>query len=196
MALFWRGVQNVKTGEIVAHIFEGDFRKLESEERRKLLPANEILREAGVANGETVVDFGCGIGYFTIPALDIVGENGKVIAIDLSKERLEELKRRANGRKNLEIVNADSMDGISRADVILAITVLHEIDGQREFVSKCMASLNPNGRLVVIDWAKKKTSMGPPIEHRIGKEEVIKMAGKSPVEHKIDGNFYFLEFRI
>ncbi|HQT45251.1 MAG TPA: class I SAM-dependent methyltransferase [Candidatus Micrarchaeota archaeon] len=179
----------------MAHVFEGDFSRLETAERKKILPAREILEEIGISRGETVMDFGCGIGYFSIPALDLVGEEGTVIAIDLSKERLAELKRRANGRKNLEIVNADNMDGIRSADVILAITVLHEIDGQREFVSKCMASLKPGGRLVVIDWAKEKTDMGPPIEHRIGKEEVISMAGKAPLEHRIDGNLYFLEFR-
>ncbi len=178
----------------MAHVFHGDFSRLEAPERKSILPAGRILEEARIRAGETVVDFGCGIGYFTMPALDMVGESGKVIAIDLSAERLAELGRRASGRKNLEIVQADNI-GEFKGDVILAITVLHEIDGQAKFVEKCMENLNPSGRLIVIDWQKKETNMGPPIEHRIGKEEVIGMAGKKPVEHEIDGNLYFLEFQ-
>jgi len=45
----------------------------------------QLLRNAGIFEGQTVLDFGCGAGNYTIPAAEIVGKKGKVYAVD--KER-------------------------------------------------------------------------------------------------------------
>ncbi|MEM4326044.1 MAG: methyltransferase domain-containing protein, partial [Candidatus Pacearchaeota archaeon] len=67
--------------------------KLLSEERKRVLPAYEILRSSGLMDGMVFADIGCGNGYFTLPALEIVGEKGKVYSIDVQKEMLDELKK-------------------------------------------------------------------------------------------------------
>ncbi len=177
----------------MAHRFEGDFNKLDNKRRREILPPENILREIDVKQGDVLIDFGCGIGYFTIPALNLVGDDGRVIAIDTSEKMLDELKKRAGARNNLEIIKSDKIIDL-KADCILLVNVLHEVESPKEFLSGCFEHIEENGKVVVIDWQKKKTDMGPPINHRISKEDVIDMAKKQYIENDINENFYFIEF--
>ena len=178
----------------MAHRFSGDFSRLESEERKKILPVGRILQEMNIQHGDTVIDFGCGIGYFSIPALDFVGEKGTVITIDVSPEMLQELVKRAGHRTNLKIVHADSVVGLT-ADIILLSMVLHEVDNPKELLQTCFAALKPYGRVMVIDWQKKETGfMGPPVEERLAKEEVLQLTQMKYREHPIHEWVYFLEF--
>ncbi|NYT00729.1 MAG: class I SAM-dependent methyltransferase [Methanocellales archaeon] len=178
---------------LMAHRFEGDFNKLDNKRRREILPPENILREIGVKQGDVLIDFGCGIGYFTTPALDFVGDEGRVIAIDTSERMLDELKKRAGARENLEIIKSDKIIDV-KADYILLVNVLHEIESPKEFLSGCFESLSENGKVVVIDWQKKEADLGPPVNHRISKEEVVDMAKKQHIEKTINENFYFIEF--
>jgi len=177
----------------MAHVFHGSLKRLDDPERRRILPARELLEQMGIKQGDTVLDFGAGIGYFSIPALDVVGESGEVIAIDLSKRMLKELKRRAGERPNLVISQANDL-GTYTADVILLVTVLHEVDDPKEFLESCFTHLNTGGRIFVIDWQKKETPHGPPMSVRIAKTEVLSMTQHPHREHPIHEYFYFLEF--
>ncbi len=103
---------------MMPHRFKGDFSLLESKERKKILPVKRILQEMEIKKGDTLIDFGCGIGYFSNPALDFVGEKGKIIAIDVSNKMLKELVKRIGHRKNLKIIHGDSLIGI-KANIIL-----------------------------------------------------------------------------
>ena len=176
------------------HRFKGDFSRLESPERKNILPAKQILQEMKIQKGDTLIDFGCGIGYLSIPALDFVGQDGKVIAIDISKKMLRELAKRAGNRKNLKIIHGDSLNGLT-ADVILLSMVIHEISNPKEFLKTCFKTLKPNGRVIVIDWEKKDTgTRGPPIDERLTKEEVVHLTDMNYREHRINNWMYFLEF--
>jgi ubiquinone/menaquinone biosynthesis C-methylase UbiE len=178
----------------MTHRFNGDFSRLESEERKRIMPSNRILREMNIRNGDTIIDFGCGIGYFSIPALDYVGDDGKVIAVDVSDEMLQEIKKRAGRRKNLKIVQAETIVGLT-ANIVLLSMVLHEIKNPKEFLRDCFAALKPFGRVIVIDWQKKETgSMGPPFEERLAKEYVINLIDADYLDHPIHEWVYFIEF--
>lgn len=190
MVIFIHGVYYLI---FMAHRFKGDFSKLDNKRRREILPPVNILREIGVKQGDVLIDFGCGIGYFTIPALEFVGDEGKIIAIDTSERMLDELKKRAGVKNNLEIIKSDKIIDV-KADYILLINVLHEVGSPKEFLSGCFEHLKENGKVVVIDWQKKEADMGPPVNHRISKEEVIDMAKKRYAEKDINENFYFIEF--
>jgi ubiquinone/menaquinone biosynthesis C-methylase UbiE len=180
--------------EMMPYRFKGDFSRLESEERKKILPVGRILREMKIQRGDILIDFGCGIGYFSIPALDFVGDKGTVIAVDVSDEMLQELIKRVGHRKNLKIIHGDSLIGL-KANVILLSMVLHEVDNPKEFLQTCFGALKPYGRVIVIDWQKKETgSMGPPVEERLAKEEVLQLTERNYCEHPIHEWMYFLEF--
>ena len=177
----------------MAHVFHGSFSHLDDPERHRILPARDLLQQMRIKSGDTVLDFGAGIGYFSIPALELVGATGKVIAIDLSKKMLKELQRRAGDRPNLVLSQAHDL-GTYTADVILLVTVLHEVDDAKKFLASCFEHLNPGGRVFVIDWQKKETPHGPPMKIRLAKDEVLSMTQHPHREHPIHDYFYFVEF--
>jgi len=51
--------------------------------RRLLKKPERTLREMGIQKGQTVLDYGCGIGSFSIPAAKMVGDDGVVYALDI-----------------------------------------------------------------------------------------------------------------
>ena len=67
----------------------------------------EVLRRIGITEGQTVLDFGCGSGNYTILIAKIVGNEGTVYALDKNSYSLNELMRRAR---------AESLTNIKRID--------------------------------------------------------------------------------
>ncbi len=80
--------------------------------RRKFSKPLKMLEDAGLKSGQVVLELGCGPGFFTIPAAQIVSETGKVYALDihpLAIKRVQE-KIRKEGITNVETVLADAAD--------------------------------------------------------------------------------------
>lgn len=177
----------------MSHPFHGDPGHLDSPTRRKKLPALPLLQQIGIKPGDTILDFGAGIGYFSLPALDLVGPTGTVIAIDHSPQMLTELRRRAGPRPNLIITERSDL-GSWTADIILLVAVLHELDDSTAFLTSCFAHLKPGGRVIVIDWHKKRTLDGPPMHERIAKDDLLQMTNRPHREFPLHKAFYFIEF--
>jgi ubiquinone/menaquinone biosynthesis C-methylase UbiE len=113
--------------------------------------ASEALNEMGVKAGQVVLDLGCGSGTYTIPAARIVGESGRVYAIDKNKRALDVIREKAKreGLKNTMPVEASGNEEIQlRAETIdltLLIDVLQEIDDKRILFSEIYRILKPGG---------------------------------------------------
>lgn len=97
--------------------------------------ASDVLRRVGVREGQTVLDYGCGSGTFTIPSARIVGKEGRVYALEVRPKMLEDIKEKAEseGLTNLVTVlldrsklNTGLPDDI--VDTVLVYDVMHEID--------------------------------------------------------------------
>lgn len=89
----------------------------------------KFLRAIGLKNGQTVLDFGCGEGHYTIPAAKVVGRNGRVYALDKDNDILEKLQEtvgRAN-IENVELINENSRIPLPEdsVDVVLGYDVIH-----------------------------------------------------------------------
>lgn len=173
--------------------------KLDNPRRRELLPPKETLLKLGLKKDDIVADIGCGIGYFSIPAAQIVGEAGKVFALDISAEMLEETKKAAltNGISNIEVVQS-SETALPLPDESVSYcfisNVLHEADDKTALVREMARILKSNGKLVVIEWNDNVEDWGPPADHRLKSSDVIKFiqAEKLQPEEPIDisGCFY------
>ena len=106
--------------------------------------------------GDTAVDLGCGMGYFSIPLARLVGENGKVIAVDLQSRMLAGLRRRA---KKIDLLNriqthqaSQNRIGLSdSADFVLAFWMVHEVHESRSFLAQIHSLLKNNGRLLIAE---------------------------------------------
>jgi len=152
--------------------------KLDSPERKKRLPAEAILKEFGLREGEKFLDIGCGTGYFTLPAARLLGPSGKVYAVDISSEMLEEVKRRAkeSGLTNIEYVLSRVYEiplPSGLAEKALLAFVLHELEDPVRFLKEVQRLLKTEGQLLVLEWQKRETPMGPPVKERLSEEDVL-----------------------
>ncbi|PAB60690.1 class I SAM-dependent methyltransferase [Anaeromicrobium sediminis] len=151
--------------------------KLDNEWRRENLPPQGTLEKLGLVADDTVADVGCGIGYFTVPAAQIVNEENSVYALDISEEMLAEVIKRGEDAKitNIHTIQTSEYDlKIPDESVSFALlaNIVHEVEDKEKFLREVSRILKPKGKVAVIEWEKKETKIGPPIDHRISKEEV------------------------
>jgi ubiquinone/menaquinone biosynthesis C-methylase UbiE len=151
--------------------------KLENPVRLTELNPIDTLNKIGMKANDAICDIGAGSGIFTIPAARIT--TNKVYALEISDEMLSIIKEKANteGINNIELVkvndnNLNMEDG--SIDIAIMVTVLHEIDQPTELLKEVKRILKDNGKIAVIEFHKRETPMGPPVEHRMYKEDVIK----------------------
>jgi len=91
----------------------------------------KFLRRIGLCTNQTVLDFGCRVGHYTIPAAKIAGNNGLVYAIDTEEHALKELHQKANAHKltNIRIIKTSGRTKLplesGTVDVVLFYDVLH-----------------------------------------------------------------------
>jgi len=122
-----------------------------------------ILERIGIGRGQTVLDFGCGCGTYTIPMARIVGRKGKVYALDKDKDALDHLMQKADSAhlKNMEIINSSGGPKIElpeeSVDVALLFDVLHryyfpEMDDRRRIMDEIYRITKANGFISV--WPK------------------------------------------
>lgn len=147
--------------------------KLLAPERYHRLKPDVLLEKLGVPPGGTILDLGCGNGFFTFPAAAAMGEDGMVIAADMSTEMLQLLKDR-NPRDNVQVLKVDEvkMDVDSASvDGAVLIHLYHEFNNREANVRELKRVLKPDGKLMVVDKAPMASDeSGPPNHHRVALE--------------------------
>ena len=151
--------------------------ELLSEQREATLHPEEMLRRLGLSRGDTIADIGCGPGFFTIPAAEIVGDGGVVLAADIQGEMLSAIRTRAaeHGLTNVHVVKTSDKEipiPDASCDVVLLAFVLDEVGQRASFLHRAARLLKPGGRLAVLEWEKEQQPEGPPIADRISPEEL------------------------
>ena len=116
----------------------------------------EKLLKRYVKEGMTDLDLGCGPGFFSVPMADMVGETGKVIAVDIQDEMLERLKNRVAGHeveRRIQLHRAEERRiGLSEAvDFALAFYMVHEVPDQGAFFREVKSLLKPGASFLVIE---------------------------------------------
>lgn len=135
--------------------------------RRLIQPPTELIEKLAVNPNDVVVDFGCGPGYYTI---ELAKKAKKVVAVDLSSEMLKKAQRKAEnaGLKNIEFLQSDGKSlqlEESSVNMILLVTVYHEV-GESEVVLKEFGRvLKPEGKLVIVEIIKKGIFLGAPVQN-------------------------------
>jgi len=123
--------------------------------RKFLHNPNKILSKY-IRDGMTVLDFGCGPGYFTIPLANLSGLKGKVVAADFQEGMLEIVRQKIEGTNlenkiRLHKCNADSSGLKEKFDFILAFYVVHETPDAENFLKEMAELLKPNGQLLIVE---------------------------------------------
>jgi ubiquinone/menaquinone biosynthesis C-methylase UbiE len=149
--------------------------KFESPARLQELQPAETLVRIGLVNGQTVCDIGAGTGIFTLPAARLT--EGNIYALEISHDMLAILadKIKASGLNNIILSEAqeDHIDLPSESiDLVLMVTVLHELTNAPAILGEVKRILKPQGKFAIIEFHKYETPYGPPVPHRISREEV------------------------
>ncbi len=154
-----------------------------SKSRQELLDPQRIISLLPLRPYQVVGDIGCGPGFFAI-ALGKYLFDGKVYAIDVQKEMLDALKERLAEFRlgNVESVlstekkiplDKDVLDG-----ALIAFT-LHETGNKDAFLKDVLSHIQTGGWTAILEWHKKETDGGPPVEERLTKEEARDLAEKA-----------------
>ena len=111
----------------------------------------EEVRKLDLKEGQKILDYGCGIGSYTFPAANLVGEKGRVYALDkqpLAIKKIEE-KAQMEGFRNIDTILSDGDTGLpdESVDVILLYGVLPEIEHKESLLRELYRVLRPNGYL-------------------------------------------------
>ncbi len=141
--------------EQLTHVFSSrKAEQLDNKIRRWLQNPYKILTPF-IFKGMTVLDYGCGNGFFTIPLSKIVDYAGKVFAVDIQKEMLDKLTDK------LQALNISNVTAIQRGseklnlpefvDFAIAVYVVHEIPNQSVFFREIFDLLNQDGKLLIME---------------------------------------------
>lgn len=140
-----------------------------------------VLEEAGVRERMHVADFGCGfLGHYIFPAAQLVGPKGKVYAIDILRDALEMIDRKARSDSYTNITTVWSDIEVFRAahipdgDLGLAILAnnLGHLQHRHETVKEIARLVKRGGRVLVIEWKPVHTHIGPSAEKRLSPHDV------------------------
>lgn len=123
---------------------------------RRWLHNPERIVSPYVEPGMTILDFGCGMGIFTIAMARLVGDGGRVIAVDLQQQMLDVLSRRAEKAGAAERIDThrcseDSLDLDEPVDFALAFYSAHEVPDARRLLAEIQRLLPPQGRFLVVE---------------------------------------------
>ncbi len=148
---------------------------------RSILDGMKIMGEWGPETGETWLDVGAGDGHLSLAAARVGGPDTRVIALDRDGEWLAGALSEAvdQGLDNLGAVVADATRSIplpeGSVDTALLANVFHGFvaNGELERVmEKLQRVLKPDGRILVIEFKKAETPVGPPLSIRLRPADV------------------------
>ena len=152
---------------------------------------------------ETVADIGCGPGYFTVPlAKSLI--NGKLYALDIDEEMVAACQERVEQARmgNVEVLQCGEYDfplEPASLDGVFMAFVVHHSEDRARFLSSVRDLILTRGWCVVLEWYKKETESGPPLEHRIDPEELVQMATNAGFRslgwRDLNGEHYMVTFR-
>lgn len=123
---------------------------------RRWLHKPEKILGPYIQPGMTAMDFGCGMGFFAIPMARLVGDQGRVIAVDLQQKMLDVLRKRAakagvGDRIHAHRCEADSIGLDEPVNFALAFYSAHEVPDLRRLFSEAHKCLRTGGSFLVVE---------------------------------------------
>lgn len=109
-----------------------------------------------ISEGMTVLDIGCGPGFFTLEIADMVGASGRVIAADIQEGMLGKIRAKIKGtalesRITLHQCPSDGIGLSTSVDFVFAFYMVHEVPDQPMFFTEITSLLQPHSRILIIE---------------------------------------------
>jgi len=112
--------EDLGNSKILNLLFKPAGMMMESRLRQWLMNPAKTLRGAGIEPGQTVLEVGCGTGFFTIPAAELIGDQGCLVAMDALSDYTKRVSKKvqAAGLENVRVVKRDALDtGLDAASI-------------------------------------------------------------------------------
>jgi ubiquinone/menaquinone biosynthesis C-methylase UbiE len=109
-----------------------------------------------IKEGMTVLDLGCGPGFFSIDIAQMVGKGGRVIACDLQEGMLQKLRNKIQGTELEERITLlrcqmDRIGVSEKVDFVLAFYMVHESPKKEALFTEISSILKPNGQVLIVE---------------------------------------------
>ncbi len=165
-----------------------------------LFDTETILKSLEICFGQTVLDAGCGNGYMAKKFSGLVGQSGKIYALDHDKEFINNLKKETNNTNiNAFVGDISKTTRLKNCivDLVYLSTVFHifseiQIAGFEKEVSRIA---KPGSKIAILNINKEKTPFGPPMEMRSSPEELRQKLSFVPLELvEVSEHFYMQIF--
>jgi ubiquinone/menaquinone biosynthesis C-methylase UbiE len=143
-----------------------------------------FLKKVGIRNGQTVLDFGCRNGNYTIPAARIVGKDGLVYALDKDAYSLRTLREKVEKDIYRNIVLLETNGSLeinledNSLDVVLTYDVLHLIENRKALYKQIYRVLRKDGLFSVYPKHNKLDSPGWGLENMVPNDILKEIEGQ------------------
>jgi ubiquinone/menaquinone biosynthesis C-methylase UbiE len=147
----------------------------------ELINPFRILERVGIRERMRVADFGCGaLGHWTFPAAQLVGPKGAVYAVDILRDSLEILERRAKADQFGNISYVWSDFDVYRAahipqgeiDLLILSNNFPHSQNREHLVKEIARLVKRGGKALVVDWKPSANGWGSNREQRVASSEV------------------------
>ncbi len=123
---------------------------------RHFIHKPEKLLGPYVQKGMTVMDIGCGMGFFSLGMARLVGDSGRVLSVDIQQKMLDVLKKRARKAgvlNRIQLVKCEpgTISVEARVDFILCFWMVHEVPDSAAFFQQLRQHINQNGRVLIAE---------------------------------------------
>jgi len=102
-----------------------------------------------------------------------------VLAVEVEPNLVTHLRARAEREGTANVIpilgsTTDPRLPAGRVDRILYVDTYHHLDDRVDYFRKLKLALAPEGRVVIVDWKKEEAAIGPPLDHRLAREQVVR----------------------
>ncbi len=156
----------------------------ETEERPQL-----ALEALDIEPGQTVADLGAGVGYYTFRVSELVGRQGKVLAIDVEPKMLKYISEQARRDVIENVVTVLSTPGdpnlpASSVDLLFMVDVYHELEYPLEMMLKVREALKPDGRVALIEYRAEDPKVLIKPVHKMSERQIIRELTAAGFRHE------------
>ena len=145
---------------------------------------DEVLAALAIEGGQTVADVGAGPGYFTLRLARAVGPRGRVFAVEVVPEMVAVLRQRLDREGVSQVVpllarEGDSLLPPASCDRILVADTFHHFPDGVAYLRHLTGALRRDGLVANVDFHRRETPVGPPLEHRVAREDFLAAADRA-----------------
>ena len=152
--------------------------RMEEPSRAEWQKPDDVVRALNLRPGQVACDIGAGPGYFSLRLARVLGDAGRVYAVDVEPRILAVLRDRIrdSGARNVTPVLSLADDALLPAggcDLILIVDTYHHFPDGPAYLQRLSRALKPGGRIANVDFHKRELPVGPPVEHKVAREAFL-----------------------